>query len=85
MTAVKRWQKFPREMVNAPSVGTFTDRLDKARSKLIYLKMPLLIARALDSMAFKGPFHSKPFYFWKCHISERSRFLPVNSGLYPAY
>jgi len=37
----------PREVVDAPSLGTFKARLDGALTRLIELKMPLLIAGGL--------------------------------------
>jgi len=58
---VKPWHRLPREVVDAPSLGTFQARLDGALSSLIQLKMPLLMAEGLGWMAFKGPFWPKPF------------------------
>ena len=39
---VKYWDRLPREVVNAPSLGTFQARLDGALSTLIQVKMSLL-------------------------------------------
>jgi len=46
MRAVKHWLRLPREVVDAPSLGTFKVRLDGALSNLIELKMALLTARS---------------------------------------
>ncbi|KFP10390.1 hypothetical protein Z169_11821, partial [Egretta garzetta] len=35
MRVVKHWNRFPREVVEAPSLGTFKARLDGALSNLI--------------------------------------------------
>jgi len=44
MRVVKPWRKFPREVVNTPSLEAFKTRLDRALSDLIQLKMSLLMA-----------------------------------------
>jgi len=41
------WHRFPRELVDAPSLETFKARLDGALSNLVYLKMSLLTAGGL--------------------------------------
>jgi len=43
----KPWHRFPREVVDAPSLETFKARLDGALSNLIWLKMSLLVAEGL--------------------------------------
>ena len=48
MRVVRHWHRLPREVVDAPSLGTFQVRLDGAWSNLIELKMSLLIAGGLD-------------------------------------
>lgn len=60
MRMVKHGNRLPRE-VDAPSLETFTVRLDGALNGLIQLKMTLLMAGVLDRMAFKGPFRPKLF------------------------
>jgi len=46
---VKRhWHRLPREVVDAPSLGTFKVRLDGSLSNLMKLLMSLLIAGELD-------------------------------------
>jgi len=45
---VKPWQRFPREVVDAPSLVTSQTRLDGALSNLIWLKLSLLMAGGLD-------------------------------------
>jgi len=44
MRVVKHWNRFPREVLDAPSLETFNIRLDRALSNLIKLKISLLIA-----------------------------------------
>jgi len=44
---VKHWNGLPREVVKAPSLETFTVRLDEALSNLVELKMSLLTAGRL--------------------------------------
>jgi len=48
MRVVKHWRRLPREIVKAPSLETFKARLDGALSNLVWLKMSLLTAGALD-------------------------------------
>jgi len=48
MRVVKPWNRLPREAMEAPSLETFTVRLDGALSNLIQLKMSLFIAGGLD-------------------------------------
>ena len=43
----KPWPRLPREVVDAPYLGTFKARLDRALSNLIQLKMSLVIAGGL--------------------------------------
>jgi len=45
--SVKPWHRFPREVVEAPSLGTFKVRLDGALSNQIQCKMSLLTAEGL--------------------------------------
>jgi len=44
MRVVRPQHRFPREVVDAPSLETFKARLDRALSTLIWLKMSLLAA-----------------------------------------
>ena len=48
MRVVKCWNGLPREVVEAPSLGTFQTRLDRALSTLISLAVSLLAAGGLD-------------------------------------
>jgi len=41
---VRHWNRFPREVVEAPSLETFKARLDRALSNLISWKVSLLTA-----------------------------------------
>jgi len=47
MGVVRHWSRLPGEVVEAPSLGTFQVRLDRALSNLIELKMSLLMAGEL--------------------------------------
>ena len=58
---VKPWHRLPREVGDAPSLGTSQAGLDGALSSLVWLKMSLLTAGGLGWMASKGPFQPKPF------------------------
>jgi len=44
MKVVRPWHRLPREVVDAPSLGTFKARLDRSLSDLVWLKMSLLTA-----------------------------------------
>jgi len=56
MTRVVRpWHRLPREMVDAPSLGTFKARLDRALSNLIQLKLSLLTAGGWTRWPLKVP------------------------------
>jgi len=58
---VKPWHRLPREVGDAPSLGTSQARLDGALSSLVWLKMPLLTAGGLGWVASAGPFQPKAF------------------------
>jgi len=47
MKVVKLWHRLPREMVDAPSLGTFKVRLEWALSNLIQSNPSLLTAGVL--------------------------------------
>jgi len=47
MRMVRHWNRLPSEAVEAPSLETFKDRLDRALSNLVWLKMSLLTAGGL--------------------------------------
>ena len=76
---VRHCHRLPREMGDAPSLGTFQARLDGALSNLIQLKMSLLTAGGLDEVASKGPFQPNPFYDYPIMVKvcacELSTFL----------
>jgi len=44
---VKHWNRLPRKGVEAPSLGRFKARLNRALSNLIQLKMSLLTGAGL--------------------------------------
>jgi len=48
MRVVKHWPRLPREAVAAPSLAGFKARLDGALSTLVWWKMSLLMAGALQ-------------------------------------
>ena len=50
MRVVRPWPRFPREVVNAPSLGTSQSRLDGALSNLI----PLKITESQNGLGWKG-------------------------------
>ena len=62
MKVVRHWNRLPREVVGATSLGTFRVRLDGALSNLVWLQMSLLTAERLDWTASKGPCQRKAFY-----------------------
>jgi len=49
---VRRWQRLPREAVDAPSLKALKARLDGTLGSLVWLELGRLC----------GPFQSKPFY-----------------------
>jgi len=48
MRVVKHWNRLPREAVAAPSLEVFKARLDRALSNMVWWKVSLLMAGALD-------------------------------------
>jgi len=62
MRVVKHWHRLPREAVAAPSLAAFKVRLDGALSNLVWWKVSLLMAGALEPDDRLGPFQPKPFY-----------------------
>lgn len=59
---VDHWDRLPKKLMDAPSLETFTVRLDGSLSSMMHSKMSLLIAELLDSMASKSLFQPKLFY-----------------------
>ena len=55
MRVVKPWPRLPREVVDAPSLGTPKARLDGALSDLVWLTMSLLAAGGWAGWALKVP------------------------------
>jgi len=47
LRVAKLWHRLPREVVDAPSLGTFQVSLDRALSNLIQLNMSLFMAGGL--------------------------------------
>jgi len=62
LRVMKPWHRFPREVIDAPSLETFKVGSDRALSSLIQLKMSLLMAGGWGWMALEGPSQPKPFY-----------------------
>lgn len=48
MRLVNHWNRLHREVVAAPSLGTFTVKLDTALSNLIYFQLSLFMAWVLE-------------------------------------
>lgn len=48
MKELKHWHRFPKEMVDVPSLETFRVRLDEAQGILIELEISLLIAGGMN-------------------------------------
>jgi len=48
MRVAKPWPRLPREVVDAPSLGTLRARLDGALSNLVWWKGSLPMAGGLD-------------------------------------
>lgn len=59
MRVVKHCNRLPREVVGAPPLEAFRDRLDEALSNIIYFKVSPLIAGALDWVTSKSLFQPK--------------------------
>ena len=57
----RNWKRLPGDVVDAPSLESFKESLDKALGNLIYLCMSLVIEGELDYMTFKSPFQLKVF------------------------
>ena len=45
---VRHWHRFPREVVNAPSLAVFKARLDGALSNLVWWKVSLPMAGGVE-------------------------------------
>jgi len=55
LRVVKPWHRLPREVGDAPSLGTFQAGLDGALSSLVWLKMSLLTAGGWAGWLLKVP------------------------------
>jgi len=58
---VTRWNRLPKEVVDAPSLEAFKARLDGALSSPVRGEVSLSIAGGLELGDLKGPFQPKPF------------------------
>ena len=58
---VTRWNRLPKEVVDAPSLEAFKARLDGALSNLVYREVSLPIAGGFELDDLKGPFQPKLF------------------------
>jgi len=55
MRAVRHWNSWPREVVDAPSLGVLKARLDVALSNLVWWKMSLPLEGRLELGDLHGP------------------------------
>ena len=59
---VRHWNRFPREVVDAPSLEAFKARLDVALGSLVWWLVTLHTAEGLKLDDLGGPFQPRPFY-----------------------
>ena len=59
---VTRWNRLPKEAVDAPSLEAFKARLDVALGSLVWWLATLPVAEGLKLDDHCGPFQPKPFY-----------------------
>ena len=58
---VTHWNRLPKEVVDAPSLGAFKARLDVALGSLVWWLVTLHIAGGLKLNDHCGPFQPRPF------------------------
>ena len=56
------WNRLPKEVVHAPSLGALKARLDVALGSLVWWLATLHIAGGLKLNDHSGPFQPRPFY-----------------------
>jgi len=71
VSVVRQWNRLLSEVVNAPSLEAFKDRLGEASSNLVLREVYLPIEVGLELDDLKGPFQPKPFYDSKRLILNR--------------
>ena len=59
---VTRWNRLPKEAVDAPSLEAFSARLDVALGSLVCWLVTLQTAGGLKLDEHYGPFQPRPFY-----------------------
>ena len=59
---VTRWNRLPKEVVDAPSLEAFKARLNVALDSLVWWLVTLHIAGGLKLNDRCGPFQARPFY-----------------------
>ena len=59
---VTHWNRLPKDVVDAPFLGTFKARLDVSPGSLIWWLVTLHIAGGLKVEDYCGPFQPRPFY-----------------------
>jgi len=57
MRVVRPWPRLPSEVVDAPSLGSFPARLDRALNNLAWLKKSLVMAGGWAGWALKVRSH----------------------------
>jgi len=62
MRVVRPWHRFPREVVDAPSLEVVKAMLDGAFSILVWWKVSLPMAAGLELHVLYGAFQHKTFY-----------------------
>ena len=76
MRVVTPWHGSPREVGDAPSLGTFKARLDGALSSLVWVEVALLTVGGWA----RGPLEEKPLKEWS-GIAQGSGGVPIPGGL----
>ena len=59
---VRRWNRLPKEVVDAPSLEAFKARLDVDLGSLVWWLVTLHIAGGLKVDDLRSPFQPRPFY-----------------------
>ena len=70
-----RWNRLPKEAVDAPSLEAFKARLDVALGSLVWWLATLHTAGGLKLHDLRGPFQPWPFYNPSGTISGYTRYI----------